>query len=586
MSTFLKNLSVRIKILGPVSILGIMLLVVGLMGYLGLSNVMDKSDEISENYIAGLEYSNQMSSNYQSLRRVAFAHIVASNSKNTELMGKLEEEGKTLRSTIEETVTAYEKITRVPEQEEAVAAFASDFKAYMEVWDSILSASASGDVDTASELSNTALREKGTAITESLNALNESITKGIEIAGNSQEKTFNTSKITIFICIGIGVLVFAFTVWVSWVWCCKRLININKQLRDIIKSVEEGRGDLTKRVQSFCTDEIATLSAGINIFIETLHKIMGQINLSSSQLSEIVNLVSDKVDSANNNSSDVSSVMENLSSSMDQISTTISDIRTNIETVDGNVVDLADESQRLYDYANEMQRRAEELEKSAAENRQTTNEVVNDIVENLKTAIEDSKSVEKVNSLTDEILSISSQTNLLSLNASIEAARAGEAGRGFAVVANEISQLANSSREAAGNIQTINNMVVKAVNELIQSSDNMVNYINENILPDYDNFVKTGRQYSDDAVRVNETVAGFNEMSGNLKQLVQNITNAVVEISSAVEESANGVTSAAMNTSDLARGIEEIASAMNDNKMVAGTLENEADRFINLDVNV
>lgn len=586
MAKFLKDLSIRIKILGPVSILGIMLLMVGLMGFLGMSNVMDESNEISENYITGLEYSNQMSSNYQSLRRVAFAHIVASNSSNTELMGKLEEEGTTLRTTIEDTVVAYEQIIHVPAQKNAVAKFDTDFKAYMEVWDSIIEASKKGDVDTASQLSNTALREKGTAITESLTELNESITKGVEIASESQERTFKASRITIFICVGIGIAVFAFTVWVSWTWCCKRLININKQLRDIIKSVEEGRGDLTKRVQSFCTDEIATLSAGINIFIETLHKIMGQINLSSTQLGEIVNLVSDKVDSANSNSSDVSSVMENLSASMEEISSTITDIRSNVETVDGSVIELADESQRLYDYANEMQKRAEELERNAAENRKTTNEVVNDIVENLKTAIEDSKSVEQVNSLTDEILSISSQTNLLSLNASIEAARAGEAGRGFAVVANEISQLANSSREAAGNIQTINNMVVKAVNELIQSSDNMVNYINENILPDYDNFVKTGRQYSDDAIRVNETVAGFNEMSGNLKLLIQKITNAVVEISSAVDESANGITNAAMNTSDLARGISEIAEAMNDNKEVAGSLENEADRFINLDVNV
>lgn len=586
MSVFLKNLSIRIKILGPVSVLGIMLLIVGLMGYLGLANVMDKSDEIAENYITGLEYAGQMGSNYQSLRRVAFAHIVASNSKNTELMTALDEEGKNLRQNIEDTVSAYESITRADAQIEALKKFDSDFKAYMEVWDSILSASASGDVDTASSLANTALREKGTAITESLASLNETLEKGVEIAQETQDNVFKTSRITIFVCMGIGILVFAFTVWVSWVWCCKRLININKQLRDIIKSVEEGRGDLTKRVQSFCTDEIATLSAGINIFIETLHKIMGQINLSSTQLSEIVNLVSDKVDSANNNSTDVSSVMENLSASMEEISSTLTDIRSNVETVDGSVVELADESQKLYDYANEMQKRAEDLEKSAAENRQNTNTVVNDIVESLKTAIEDSKSVEKVNSLTDEILSISSQTNLLSLNASIEAARAGEAGRGFAVVANEISQLANSSREAAGNIQTINNMVVKAVNELIQSSDNMVNYINENILPDYDNFVKTGRQYSEDAIRVNETVAGFNEMSGNLKQLVQNITNAIVEISTSVESSADGVTTAAMNTSDLARGISEIASAMNDNKEVAGTLENEADRFINLDVNV
>ena len=115
--------------------------------------------------------------------------------------------------------------------------------------------------------------------------------------------------------IGVGIfscLILIFVLWISWKWVCKRLININKQLHEVIDTIEAGRGDLTKRVQCFCTDEIGTLAAGINIFIETLHKIMGQINVSSSQLGSIVATVSDKVETANSNSVDISAVMEEL----------------------------------------------------------------------------------------------------------------------------------------------------------------------------------------------------------------------------------------------------------------------------------
>lgn len=586
MSMFLKNLSIRIKILVPVSILGLMMFLVGLMGILGTTRIMNASTEIADNYIVGFENVGEIKSSYQSLRRVAFAHIVASSSHNTDLMNALSDEGQQLLEAVKSSADSYESIVRIPEQKQAVEQFRADFDAYMEVWNQILDASSSGNVTLASEKANTELRERGTAITANLTAMSESLQAGVNGAVSSQLRTFNSSKMLIFIFVGIGFLVFAFTVWVSWKWCVKRLININRQLRDIIKSIEEGHGDLTKRVQCFCTDEIATLSSAINIFIATLHKIMGQINGSSSQLADIVQLVSQKVDVTNESSVDISSAMETLSASMEEVSSTVDSIKNNVEIADSNIIELADESHKLFNYANEMQDRARTMEQEAKDNRNATSEVVNGIVESLKRAIEDSKSVEKVNSLTDEILNISSQTNLLSLNASIEAARAGDAGRGFAVVAEEISQLANSSREAASNIQTINNMIIKAVNELIHNSNEMVKFITQNILPDYDNFVQAGRQYNDDAVHVNEIVSMFNNMSDKLQEMMNNITNAVSEIVSTVDDSARNVSNVASNTSGLVNDIGEIASAMEDNKQVAGALEKEADRFINLDETV
>lgn len=84
----------------------------------------------------------------------------------------------------------------------------------------------------------------------------------------------------------------------------------------------------------------------------------------------------------------------------------------------------------------------------ARSNMESTGTKVNEILEVLNRAIEDSNSVNQVNSLTDDILNIASQTNLLALNASIEATRAGDAGRGFAVVATEISQLAPPVRKS------------------------------------------------------------------------------------------------------------------------------------------
>ena len=582
MAKFLKDLSIACKILVPVAIMGCLMIVLGVTSIASSTRIMSSSQEISDNYAVKIEQLGDITSYYQTLRRVAFAHIIADND---ELRKSLEDEQATLKENISGLCDDFEKLDSSAEAKESFQKFKADYANYLVIYDNILDHSRKGtdsDKAEATALANVNLKEAGTALTAELSAMRAMNKEDMDVAIEHQTGVYNSVVRMSIILTVVGTLIFAFVVWVSWTWCCKRLININKQLRDVIASIDAGAGDLTKRVQCFCTDEIGTLASGINSFIQTLQGIMGQINTSSGQLGSIVNLVSDKVTTANDNSYNISSVMEELSASMEEISSALTSIKENVEVVDHNIIDLAGESQGLYDYAGEMQKRAESLENNAVENKQNTNDVVNGIIGKLKQAIESSKNVDRVNDLTNEILSISSQTNLLSLNASIEAARAGEAGRGFAVVADEISQLANSSREAANNIQSINNMVIEAVKELIDNSDSIVKYINDSILPDYEAFVDAGRQYNEDALHVNEIVSRFNDMSSNLKQLMESITDSINGINSAVDESANGTSNVAANTSDLVKDIGEIADAMNDNRQVAGNLTDEADRFINL----
>ena len=578
MAMFLKNLSIRLKILIPVAVLGILMLILGIVSFNSTNRIMKTSENITGNYVVRIEQIEDVTIAYQMLRRVAFAHIVEEDTKDKL---SLEKEADELKAEITDLCAQYEQGLSA-EEEEAFAKFKKDYGSYLVIFDKILDHSARKQKAEASELASNDLREAGVALTEELDELIVVNKEAMANAVSLLNKVYGSVTRTTIILIVCSVLVLLFVVWVCWTWVCKRLININAQLRDVIATIEAGEGDLTKRVQCFCTDEIGTLAAGINTFIETLQGIMGHINVSSDQLGTIVNLVSDKVSTANNNSYDISAVMEELSASMETISSTITDIKENVGVVDENIIELSDASQGLYDYAAGMQERAEHLEKNAVDNKQNTSDIINAIIDKLKRAIESSKSVDRVNDLTDEILSISGQTNLLSLNASIEAARAGEAGRGFAVVADEISQLASSSREAANNIQTINNMVIEAVNELIDSADTIVKSINDNILPEYEGFVNAGKQYNEDAVHVNDIVTRFNDMSVNLKQLMGNITDSINGINTAVGESARGATNVAMNTSNLVKDISEIAEAMDDNREVAGTLTDEADRFINL----
>ena len=406
------------------------------------------------------------------------------------------------------------------------------------------------------------------------------ITPEMQEALNAQEGLYQGMKSSNAVKLFMALLATALVLVVAVAGVLRPLLEMNEKLTGIMANIGQGKGDLSERVKVRGTDEIGQLAQGINAFIESLETVMHQVTLNSDKLHQVTNNVSERVANVNLNSSDISASMQELSATMEEISASILSIREGTGEANEKVDALADASKDLVGYAGMMEQRASDLENRAVENKQNTSTVVSENIAKWKKAADDSKQVERINELTNDILSISSQTNLLALNASIEAARAGEAGKGFAVVADEIRQLADSSKQTADRIQELNKMVTLAVNDLVNSSSAIVSYINETIMPDYDGFVDSGKQYNQDAEHVNGIVTEFNTMADQLKKLVDNINETISNIAVAIEGSAECVTDAATNTATLAEDVKVVADEMKENKTIAEALYAETERFV------
>lgn len=394
-----------------------------------------------------------------------------------------------------------------------------------------------------------------------------------------QKDLYNQNMILSLILLAISFVAFVMVVVVIIKTVVKPLRKQTSELTEIIDEIKGGHGDLTKRVTVKSMDEIGQSSIGINHFIETLQNIMSNIISNSNVLDGVVGNVASSVAASSDNANDISAIMEELSATMEEVSATTNSVSENTTAAEGKVQKMADQTKVMSQYAQDMKKRATELEHTATENMNNTNEMIGEITTEMNQALENSKSVEKVAQLTADILNISSQTNLLALNASIEAARAGEAGKGFAVVADEIRQLADSSRETANNIQTINEQVIEAVQGLVVSSEKIVGYINENILPDYRAFVQGGQQYNDDATHIDNTMAEYAGEAQDILATMMEMTEAIEGISRAVEESANGVTDAATNIDSLVQSMSTVNGQMEENSTVAKNLKGESAAF-------
>ncbi|MCR5792752.1 MAG: methyl-accepting chemotaxis protein [Lachnospiraceae bacterium] len=352
-----------------------------------------------------------------------------------------------------------------------------------------------------------------------------------------------------------------------------------KELEEIISGIAEGRGDLTRRLSVHSKDEIGQVAEGINVFIENLQHIIGNVVGNANVLDVVVTEVADSVAKSNDNAADISSIMEEMAATMQEISATTNTVNSETEQIALTIDEMVAFTQEISNYSNEMKRRADEMESNASDNRNNTAGIIEEINDKMQEAFEKCKSVEKIANLTEEILSISSQTNLLALNASIEAARAGEAGKGFAVVADEIRKLADSSRETANNINTINEMVIAAVDQLVKASTQILDYVNTNVISDYEEFVSGGQVYNEDAGHIDEAMVKCSGEAKDILDKMKKMKKAMGGINTAVEDSARGVTEAATNVDSLVQFMHSVSEKMEENQKVAMNLKAEADTF-------
>ena len=583
--------SVKNKIMIPVLLLAVIAFATSILSIMNADSISKKGDDIANNYLVTIENVGYLSESTQKLTRSAYSYIVAEGdaakksvkdnieSLKSEIDGYMKDYEQTLDENEETAYSSYKNYySQFLTQFGVLEKYVLDSRGNPTVQVEVVN---TNQTVNASKLANNNLVDVCNSLESALDDMTNSEVEATDHAMRQMHALAAFAKTTGGVCFvfAIGALIVAFLISTRKV--VNPIVKTNKELKEISALINDNNGDLTKRVNVKSSDEIGQLAQGINQFLDILQNTIGKIVEGSKNLDNMINSVGENVTVSNDNAQDVSSAMEELSATMQEIAATIQTVNDNTESVGKNVVDIADKTEQINNYSQDMRERADSLAKSADENKRTTDEMVGNIVGTLKKAIEDSKSVERVNELTGEILNISSQTNLLALNASIEAARAGEAGKGFAVVADEIRQLADSSRDTANNIQAINEHVTSAVYQLIDNSNKIIKYIEETILADYDSFVQAGAQYNEDACYISETMQEFAEKTEKLKELMKNTVESIEGISSGVEQSANAVTSSAVSTSQLVEQMNSIDKEMSESRNTVGELKAQTDVFKN-----
>lgn len=562
----------------PVLILGIVSIISNAMAIMNIRNVNANASNIADNYMTGISDLGVIQQQTQELHNKALSHIIATNA---DTMISIMDGIKTEETELEENLAKYKEEMSEAEKQ-TYEELMTNYQGLKDAMANVAAYSANGNSEAAYACANGDLAAYGDVMQKNIDTLIEAENKGAASARSQLASVYNSALVSNSITIIISVVAILAAIFSVNKLIIKPISIAQREISQIISDIDRREGDLTKRVTVYSDDEIAALGKGINVFMEKLQHIFQMITNNSQKMDVVVNEVMDSVRTSNNSVSDLSALTEELAATMEEVSANAAVINTNAGEVRDEVNEIADKTSKINDYSIQMKEHAESMENTARTNMESTSVKVNEILSVLNQAIEESNSVNQVNSLTDDILNIASQTNLLALNASIEAARAGEAGKGFAVVADEISQLADASREAANNIQQINGIVTSAVHNLANHANDLVSYMNESILPEFESFVTAGSEYKDNATYIEAVMAEFNTKTDALKSAVSEIAKSIDSITTAIDEGVTGVTGAAENTQVLVGDMDSITGHMDENQQIAGALKQETEVFVKL----
>lgn len=360
------------------------------------------------------------------------------------------------------------------------------------------------------------------------------------------------------------------------------LQSANGQLSKIISDIDSSKGDLTSRININSHDEVGELVDGINLFIEKLQEIMKRIRSHSENILVSSKEIAYKINESGNNTNEVSATMDEIAAAMQEISATVEELSSGSENIFESIIHLTDKINDGNVLTKDIQSRSLNY-KTEIENEKTNAvAIINEIKNTLEQSIENSKEAAQIQSLTENILQIASQTNLLSLNASIEAAHAGEAGKGFSVVAAQISELAESSRTIAKNIQEISTLVTESVTGLSSNSKKLLEFVNNDVLTDYDKFVAISDNYYNDAVNVNNILEEFTNGTSALKTTMSEMNHGINDISTTIEESANGTNDISSRIRNIASSVEAIKSQTAENQSIGNEQKKNVEAFKNI----
>ena len=323
-------------------------------------------------------------------------------------------------------------------------------------------------------------------------------------------------------------------------------ISISSPIRKITRMLKQISGlnlvtDQKNKKLIRSKGETGQMASAIYDMQDKLRNVILKITGYSEQITGSAGSLSDISDQVDKNISSNSEVLQQLAAVMQETAATTEEMNAGIVSMNLSTDSMIENVNTGYQMTDKMKEMATQLKSATAQTSIQIEETYKLVKEQSELAMEKTRTVDRINEMARTIHEIADQTSLLALNASIEAARAGEAGRGFAVVASEVGNLARQSTETVSSITGIVDEVKDAVGSMAGTMNQILSFVEKEILSHFDSFVETSGVYSMEAEKVNQEMKHIDQMVREFKVTMDTLVSATKGISDTVSDSSNEI---------------------------------------------
>ena len=387
----------------------------------------------------------------------------------------------------------------------------------------------------------------------------------------------NTNRNTLgFICLGSFLLIMLLT-YVVIRFC----LNPLKVAENAILNLKDLKLNKDEKIEKYVNgkSEIGHIATAIDSLYRTFDAIIDTLNSCSVSLlksaEKITSSSEELYDCVGDNAATVEQVVAGVTLTEEAVEQVGKEIGRISELVSDVGRKVSDGSERSEELIQEVQKMKDTANQSLDANREKM--VWNE--NNIEKAMKELQSLSRINEMVDRILEITSQTNLLSLNASIEAARAGEAGKGFAVVASEIGNLALSSSETATEIQTICKDANKNIDYVRQCFVSILDYWKTDVTKQFTDFIDMSNEYSTSIGSIEKLIRGIQNVTDSVSDGVVAICNQMERVEGATEENSQGMERIIDKIETTKTSAEAISSVTHENQKNAEEIRDIVKKF-------